>query len=168
MGKIGIFYGSSSGNTQQVAETIASKLNTSDIFDVANVSIEKLLNYDILFLGSSTWGIGDLQDDWDGFIHQLSKQDLSNKKVAVFGTGDSSSYPDSFCDAIGIIAKAAEKAGATIIGSNVDASDYSFDESQAVVNGKFTGLPLDIDNEDDKTNNRIEKWVEQIKSETDI
>ena len=31
--------------------------------------------------------------------------------------------------------------------------------------GKFCGLPLDEDNEDDKTEGRIKAWVEQLKGE---
>lgn len=31
--------------------------------------------------------------------------------------------------------------------------------------GKFCGLPLDVENEDDKTEDRIKGWVAQLKSE---
>jgi flavodoxin I len=170
MKSVGIFYGSSTGNTQSAAEIIAKELGVekSDVFDVGNVDTEKLSGYSVLFFGSSTWGIGELQDDWDGFITKLEKQDLSGKKVAVFGTGDSSSYPDSFCDAIGIIVKAAEKTGAQIIGKGVNAKGYDFDESQAIVDGVFCGLPLDLDNEDDQTESRISQWLEQIKNEAGL
>ncbi len=167
MKKIGIFYGSSSGNTQHVAELIAEKLNVAktEVIDVAKATADRLLNYDLLLLGSSTWGLGDLQDDWEGFIEQLKKANLSGKQVAIFGTGDSSSYPDSFCDAIGIIAEAAEKAGAAIIGKGVPSTDYSFDESMAAKNGTFCGLPIDEDNESNKTEERVTRWVQQIKTE---
>ena len=167
MKKIGIFYGSSSGNTQSVAELIASKLNVdkSHVFDVAKASAAQLLDYDLLLFGSSTWGVGDLQDDWEGFIGQLEKANLAGKQAAVFGTGDSSSYSDSFCDAIGAIADTAEKAGATLVGKGVGVSDYSFDDSQAVKDGAFCGLPIDDDNESDKTEERVNRWLEQIKNE---
>jgi flavodoxin I len=165
MKKTGIFYGSSSGNTQAVAELIASKLNVdkSHVFDVARAHTAQLSDYDLLLFGSSTWGIGDLQGDWEGFIGKLGN--LSGKQVAVFGTGDSSSYSDSFCDAVGLIADAAEKAGATVVGKGVATSDYSFDDSQAVKDGAFCGLPIDADNESDKTEERVTDWVAQIKAE---
>ncbi len=167
MSKKAIFYGSSSGNTQTVAGLIAKGLgiDKNNIIDIADIKPEQLLGYDVLILGSSTWGIGDLQDDWDSFIAKLEKLDLSGKKVAVFGTGDSSSYSDTFCDAVGIIAEAAEKAGATLIGNKTDTSGYSFDDSRAVKNGFFCGLPLDEDNESGKTNERINRWIEQLKQE---
>lgn len=167
MKTVGIFYGSSTGNTEDAAKLIASKLGVSDIIDVAKASGDQLASYQTLLLGSSTWGIGDLQDDWDGFIEQLKKQDLSGKTVAVFGCGDSSSYSDSFCDAIGHIAQAAQEAGATLVGC-VDASGYEYDDSQSVKDGKFQGLPLDFDNESDKTEQRVSDWVEQLKTEAGI
>lgn len=167
MSKIGLFYGSSLGNTQNVALQIAQALDVdkSNIVDIANATSEMLLAYDVLILGSSTWGTGDLQDDWEGFIDTLEKINLSDKKVAVFGTGDSSSYSDTFCDAIGTIAQAAEKAGATPIGGKVSTSDYSYDSSRAERDGAFCGLPLDEDNESDKTKERINSWVAQLKLE---
>lgn len=165
MKKVGLFYGSSSGNTQSAAGTIAQGLDISknDLYDVAKVKPEQLLAYDVLILGSSTWGLGDLQDDWEGF--GLEKLDLTGKKVAIFGTGDSSSYCDTYCDAIGLLAEAVEQAGATLIGTGTDTSGYSFDESKAVREGVFCGLPLDEDNESDKTQERISKWIEQLKAE---
>ena len=166
MSNKGIFYGSSSGNTQNAAELIAKGLNIdkTNVSDIAKAKQEALQGYDVLLFGSSTWGLGDLQDDWETFIDKLKKMDLSGKKVAVFGTGDSSSYPDTFCDAIGIIAEAAQEAGATIVGK-VNVADYSFDSSKAVWDGVFCGLPLDEDNETDKTNERVARWVAQLKSE---
>ncbi|MDR2563048.1 MAG: flavodoxin [Prevotellaceae bacterium] len=169
MSKKGIFYGSSSGNTQNVAGLIAAGLGIaeSDVFDVATATSEKLLGYDVLLLGSSTLGYGDLQDDWETFIGKLEKTDLSGKKVAVFGTGDSSAYSDTFCDSIGLIAEAAEKAGATLVGAGIDASGYSFDDSKALKDGAFCGLPIDEDNEPAKTRERVEGWIERLKAEID-
>ncbi len=167
MSKKGVFYGSSTGNTQGAAEAIAKGLGVDkgDIIDISKASPEQMLSYDILILGSSTWGLGDLQDDWEGFIGNFEKMNLSGKKVAVYGTGDSSSYSDTFCDAVGIIAEAAQKAGATLIGNHTATSDYSFDDSRAVKNGVFCGLPLDEENESDKTSKRISQWLELLKPE---
>ena len=169
MSKKGVFYGSSTGNTQSAAEAIAKGLgiDKADVIDITKASQDSILSYDALILGSSTWGVGDLQDDWEDFIGKLKKINLSDKKVAVFGTGDSSSYSDTFCDAIGIIAEVAQQAGATITGK-VETSGYTFDESKAVWDGVFCGLPLDDDNESDKTDERISNWVTQLKSELEF
>ncbi|MDR1561860.1 MAG: flavodoxin [Dysgonamonadaceae bacterium] len=163
MNKIGIFYGSSGGNTQNVAKTIAKKLNVSDndVYNVAKAGANDLIPYEILLLGSSTWGYGDLQDDWESFIKIISSVDLTNKKIALFGCGDSSSYPDTFCSAMGIIYKTVSKK-AEIIGLT-GTDGYSFDDSEAIINGQFAGLAIDEDNESNLTEERINNWVEALK-----
>jgi flavodoxin len=42
---------------------------------------------------------------------------------------------------------------------------YEFDESKAVVDGKFVGLVLDDYNEPNKTDDRIKAWVAHIQPE---
>jgi len=165
MKKTGIFYGSSTGTTEDIAKRIAAKLgvDSSDIFDVADVDADAIDPYEAVLFGSSTWGAGDLQDDWEDFIKKVAKADLSAKTVAIFGTGDASSFSDTFCDAIGTIYQAAKSAGATIIGF-VSIDGYSFDDSTAVIDGNFVGLPLDELNEDSKTDSRIDAWVTQLKA----
>ena len=166
MGNIGIFYGSSGGNTARVAGRIATKLGAvgdSDIYDVGKAKAEHLTPYDVLLLGSSTWGMGDLQDDWEGFLKTVAAADLSGKKVALFGCGDALSYPDTFCNAMGAIYRAV-KDKATVLGFT-ETDDYSFDDSEAVVDGHFVGLALDEDNESSLTEERIDRWVEQLKKE---
>lgn len=105
MKTIGIFYGSSNGTTESVAKQIAEKLGvkSSDIHDVGQASPADFASYEVLLLGSSTWGMGDLQDDWYDFLPKIKKLDLSGKLVGLFGCGDSSSFSDTFCDAIGTI-----------------------------------------------------------------
>lgn len=166
MKQIAIFYGSSSGTTEDIAGRIAGKLgvDSSNVFDVANASTADTSSFDVLVLGSSTWGFGELQDDWDSFLPQLKKADLSGKTVAIFGTGDSSSYSDTFCDAIGIIYKELQGTRCTFCGA-IPTSGYTYDESAAEIDGKFVGLPLDEVNEDDETDSRIDGWIEQLKSE---
>lgn len=166
MTKIGIFYGSTTGNTQNAAFSIAKELNISneDIIEISKATPEKMMEYDILLLGSSTWGYGDLQDDWQSFMGVFSSMKLSGKKVAVFGTGDSYGFSDTFCDSIGIIAEAAQAAGAEIIGNSVDISGYSAMESKAVVDGDYVGLALDQENEGTLTDERISAWTEGLKN----
>ena len=105
MNKIGVFYGSTTGTTEDVAHRIAEKLNVpnGDIHDASKLNDELVKEYDVLVLGTSTWGAGELQDDWYDGIKVLKKCDLSHKYVALFGCGDSDSYSDTFCDAIGIL-----------------------------------------------------------------
>lgn len=165
MSKIGIYYGSTTGNTQDVAEEIAKKLNITkdDIHDVAKADAN-FSSYDTILFGSSTMGFGDLQDDWEYYIEKVEKSDLSNKTVALFGCGDSSSYSDTFGDAIGKIYQVIKDKGCKIIGQ-VDTNGYTYDDSEAVIDNRFIGLLVDNDNEADKTSERIENWIELLKKE---
>ncbi|MPN62929.1 Flavodoxin 1 [bioreactor metagenome] len=42
---------------------------------------------------------------------------------------------------------------------------YTYDDSTAVIDGLWVGLPIDEDNEYDLTQERLEKWVESLKQE---
>lgn len=156
-----VIYGSSTGTCQNIAQNIAGKLGVEAI-DVTALTNDVVKANDNLILGTSTWGAGDMQDDWYDGIKVLKSAGLQGKMVAIFGCGDSESYSDTFCGGMRELYNAAQKEGATIIGS-VDASDYTYDDSEAVVDGHFVGLALDDVNEDDKTENRIEAWIAAIK-----
>lgn len=158
----GIIFGSSMGNTEEAANLIASNLGIDNVLNVADTDAKTINSFDKLIIGSSTWGSGDLQDDWDSF--DFDSLDVSGKTVALFGLGDSSSYGDTYCDAMGIIYDKLTQKGANIIGQ-VSTDGYSFDESRSVKDGKFVGLALDADNESDQTEERIKKWTESIKSQ---
>lgn len=58
MKKIGIFYGSATGTTEKTARRIGSLLGVGDdhIFNVANTAPSKSGDYELLILGTSTWG----------------------------------------------------------------------------------------------------------------
>ncbi len=163
MKKTAVFYGSSTGNTETAANAIASKLG-ADLFNVDSSPADKFAEYDNLIFGTSTWGVGDLQDDWEDFISELEEADLDGKVVAIFGLGDSATYPDSFVDGIGTIYNTVKDKGCKVVGFT-ETEGYDYEESTAEVDGKFVGLPLDEDNEGDMTDERIEKWTEQLKGE---
>ena len=114
METIGIFYGSTTGRTQEIVEAAASKLGNCELIDVAKASKEDLAKYNNLILAASTYGDGDLQTDWEDFATNLSEDDFAGKIVAIIGLGDQDSYSDTFCDSIGLLANIAKKA--TIIG----------------------------------------------------
>lgn len=119
---------------------------------------EQMSDYDLIILGTSTWGDGEVQDDWYDALNTLKGLSLSGKKVAIFGVGDSESYPDTFCGGMKALYDAACETGAEIL-PGVDASAYNYSASDSVVNGKFVGLALDETNEADKTDGRISSWV---------
>ncbi|PAF53419.1 flavodoxin [Helicobacter sp. 13S00482-2] len=163
MKKVGIFYGSDSGNTQTICEKIADKLGkeNTELIDVAKASKDQLLGFDNLILASSTYGSGDLQTDWEDFIGSLDEADFSGKTVALVGLGDQDTYSDTFCDALYHLYDKAK--GGKLIGQT-STDGYTFDDSKGVDGGKFVGLAIDEDNQDDMTDSRIDAWVSQIKS----
>lgn len=160
MKKTIVVYGSSTGTNEGIAGDIAAKLGTEAI-SASKLSAEIIAQNDNLILGTSTWGCGEVQDDWYDGLKAIKSSDLSGKTVAIFGNGDSASYSDTFCGGMIEIYNAAKAAGATIIGA-VDTEGYSFDGSEAVVDGKFVGLALDNDNEESETPGRIESWLNDI------
>ena len=146
MKKIGIFYGSTTGTTESVAEQIASHLGvgSSEVYNVGNTDAKVAEEYELLILGSSTWGSGELQDDWYDFLEQLAGKNLSGKKIALFGCGDAMSFGSTFCDAVGIIYEKLQGTGATFIGT-VDPSDYTYDASTAEIDGQLDSCILSGD-----------------------
>lgn len=166
MKKTCIVYGSTTGTCEGLASKIADKLGIApaDVINVNSFKSEMIAQYDNFILGTSTWGAGDMQDDWYGDgLKVLQTNDLTGKTVAIFGCGDSASYSDTFCGGMAELYDAVTKQGATVVGK-VDADDYTYEASAAVINDEFVGLALDEDNESDKTDGRIDKWIEQIKN----
>jgi flavodoxin I len=155
-----VIYGSSTGTCESIAEKIAQKLGC-EALNVQELSADVVAQNHNLILGTSTWGAGVLQDDWYDGLSVLKNADLSGKTIALFGCGDCSTYSDTFVGGIGELYDGIKQSGAKFIGA-VSTDGYTFDESSAVVDGKFIGLPLDDINEDDKTDERINAWVAQI------
>lgn len=165
MKKTGIFYGSTTGTTEEIARKIAKQLGVadSDVHDAAKLTEALVNDYEALLLGTSTWGDGDLQDDWYDAVKVLQGMDLSSKIIALFGCGDSDSYTDTFCDGMGILYNDLQATGAKFCGS-VSTDGYTFDNSIAVADGKFVGLAIDEVNEDGNTDERIAHWVDTLKN----
>lgn len=161
MKKTVIIYGSTTGTCEDLAGRIAAKLGVDNVINVTDFNDSVIADNDNLILGTSTWGAGEVQDDWYDGIKVINSADLSGKTVALFGCGDSDSYADTFVGGLAEIYNAAKEAGANIIGA-VPTDGYTFDDSEAVVDGKFVGLALDEVNEDNKTDERIDAWVAQI------
>lgn len=163
MSKIGIFYGSTTGSTQHVAGLVAEALQvpSEQVHSVDKLDSALVDEYDTLVLGTSTWGSGELQDDWYDALDILKAMDLSKHKVALFGCGDSMSYSDTFCAAMGEIYENLLATGATFVGK-CSIEGYTFDESPAVVDNQFVGLAIDEDNEGDMTEARIKAWISSV------
>ncbi len=165
MANIGIFYGSTSGNTQKVAEKIQKLFggDAANLYSIQKASTQDLNKYQYLLFGTSTWGIGELQDDWADGLSKLDQVDFAGKTVALFGSGDPESYPDSFVDAIGILYEKVMAKGAAVIGF-WPTDGYTYEASRTEKDGRFVGLVIDEDNQGHLTDERIKTWVEELKA----
>ncbi|PPT11165.1 Flavodoxin 1 [Geitlerinema sp. FC II] len=170
MAVIGIFYGSTSGVTEEIAEKIHEEIGEDlcDLYSMADDydDFEDLLNYNYLILGCSTWGAGEVQNDWREplFDMEVEKPDFSGKTIALFGSGDCTGHGKHFVGALGTLHDQFKALGAKIVGA-VSTEDYSFEQSTAIRDGKFVGLPLDEVNESDKTEKRLADWLEILKAD---
>jgi len=163
MSKIAIVYGSSTGETKGVAEKIKGYFEDADIYDVSDITIDQLQPYTYLILGTSTTGIGDLQDDWEIFLPKFEKMNFAGKTVALFGLGDSASFSTSYAGGMSHIYRILV-GKANIIGS-VSTNGYTFDDSESVVSDHFIGLAIDQENEPEKTDERVATWVNELKKD---
>ena len=168
MKKIGMFWGSSSDNTKTAAEFMEEYLEMNDVeiesFDIAEVDLEKILEFDNIIIGCPTWNIGELQEDWDAVFSDYEKLDFNGKTAAFFGCGDQVGYPDNFLDALGILGKPFLANGGKLIGK-CSRDDYEFRESAGLEGDQLLGLGLDYDNEDEKCEDQMIMWLENIMGE---
>ncbi|MCL4258298.1 MAG: flavodoxin [Anaerolineales bacterium] len=171
MATIGLFFGSSTGNTENAAEQIQKLLQAAghevNLLNVYSESVKSMEQYEYLVLGIPTWDIGEIQEDWKNVWDELDTLELAGKKVAVFGQGDQRGYPATFQDCIGLLGRKVRERGASLVGF-MSTEGFTFDESLGLEDGKFMGLSLDDDNQRDLTEGRIAAWVPQIISEFGI
>ncbi|MDR3090428.1 MAG: flavodoxin [Desulfobulbaceae bacterium] len=115
-----IVYGSTTGNTESVAEKIADVLRDKGmavtVKNVTAVSVSELGgDNDLTVLGSSTWGDEDIefQEDFAELYEHLGDAALHGKNVAIFGCGDSA-YTH-FCGAVDLLEESMEKLKANVV-----------------------------------------------------
>lgn len=116
MEKAIVIYGSSTGNTEKLAQILAKDLEqrfSVTLKDVVDAKPKDMEDKDLIILGSSTWNDGELQEDFQDFYDEMDSVDLKGKKAAVFGAGDSSW--DEFCRAVDIIEQKVKEINGQII-----------------------------------------------------
>lgn len=164
---VGIFYAPSGGSVHKVARQIKQKLmdEQPEMFCISEITAEKMLDYHNLILvcsslGRNTWE-REQKDKWSVFIPQMRKIDLNGRKVAIVGLGDHVTYQNNFVDGIGFMADVVTEIKGVLVGQT-STVDYVFNDSKALRDGAFAGLPLDEDFEPEKTDRRIDDWLERI------
>ncbi|PIE58517.1 MAG: flavodoxin [Desulfobulbus propionicus] len=145
MPKALVVYGSTTGNTETVANTIGEVLQAqgveATVKNVTDTTIEELGGeYDVTLLGSSTWGDDEIefQEDFEPFYEQIGDaKQLSGKNVALFGCGDTS-Y-EYFCGAVDKLEEAMGDLGAKIVNE-----------------------PLRIDGDPGDAEGETKEWAEEV------
>jgi flavodoxin I len=171
MAKVGIFFGSDTGNTRKVAKAIHKQLGevADKPVNIQKATVDDLLAYDILILGSPTYGDGELpglssgnqNESWEEFLPTLAGADFSGKTIALYGLGDQVGYGDNFVDALGFLFDAFSDVGATFIGFT-STEGYDYNRSKGVFDDQFVGLVLDEDNQKELTDVRLNDWLDAI------
>ncbi|UJF19669.1 flavodoxin FldB [Vibrio sp. SS-MA-C1-2] len=162
---IGLFYGSSTCYTEMAAEKIRDHIGKEivDIYNIKDINSDKMLSYDLLILGISTWDFGEIQEDWQEVWHQLDALELNNKVIALFGLGDQEGYGEWYLDAMGLLHDELAATGASFIGYWPN-QGYEFTASKALTQDEshFVGLALDEDSQYELSDERITTWCDQV------
>lgn len=174
MANVGIFYGTSTGSTEDVADQIKDAFgdDADGPFDVDALEgpvKESFEKYDAIVCGTPTWNTGaDTERSGTGWdeIYYTSMTELSieGKHVAVFGCGDQSSYAENFADATGELHDVFQNLGAKLFGYTSQ-EGYEHEASKAIRGDLFCGLICDAVNQDELTGERVKNWVDQLKTE---
>ena len=164
--RIKLIYGSDTGNTELVTEDLVKLLGNVEVTTVADLTSEDW-DHDKFILGIPTWYDGELQSDWEDYFEEFKTINFTGKTVAIFGLGDQLGYDEWFCDGIGILAEVILKNGGRVIGYTDKDESYDFDTTpkSIIKDDVFYGLCIDEDNQGELTQERLSKWVEQIKLE---
>lgn len=120
MSKVLIVYGSTTGNTEALAEILGRLIqeagHETTLLNAADASAPGLCDgWDMILFGCSAWGDDEiiLQDDFDALFQQFDLINAKGHKGACFATGDSNfTY---FCGAVDVIEAALERLGADVV-----------------------------------------------------
>lgn len=143
MAKVVIIYGSTTGNTETVSEIIEKNLSAKGLQvvrkNVTDAEFSDLDSADLVLFGCSTWGEDEieLQDDFTPFYESMDKAPIADRKIAVFGCGDSScTY---FCGAVDAI-----------------------EEKVSELSGKLVVEGLKIDGDPSDSRDEINTWADEV------
>ena len=164
-GNVGLFYGTSTGNTENVASYFESEVEVVSYID----DLTDANSYDGYIFGVPTWHTdADTErsgTSWDERLYKtLPSMNFKGKKIAIYGVGDAVNYPENFCDAMGELYDCFEKAGAQVFGAT-PTDIIEFSDSKSVRDGKFVGMVFDEDNEPEKSEERVTFWIKMLKDE---
>ena len=168
MEKIAIFFGPLDGSVHRIAKLVASKIGQEkvDLIHIASASAADLDKYTRIIFGISTIGKDTWQQkfdntDWSHFFPIVNSFNFTGKNVAIYGLGDHITYAYHFVDSMGLLGKTVKSRGGKTYGS-VSTEGYTFQDSDAIMDGQFIGLPVDEDFEPELTEERVTNWINAL------
>ncbi len=171
MSKTAIFFGPEKGSVNRVATLIRNLIGPEkvELIPVKNATFKDFTRFNqIIFgistVGKETWDGKPATSDWGKFLPQVGQGDFAGKTIAIYGLGDHITYSSNFVDFMGLLARELMKTEARIVGQ-VPTDGYEFDESAAIFDGMFIGLPLDEDFEPELTPGRVKKWIFKLEKD---
>ena len=161
-----IIYSFNSVKSAKIAEKVQAAFNDKAIkmVNAEDITEEEFMAYDNYILGVPTWFDGELPNYWDEFVPAIEDMKLKGKTFALYGLGDQKGYPENFLDAVGILGKLLEQQGGKLVGFT-STDGYNFEGSNALRDNKFMGLAIDFENQGKMNNDRVTKWVDELKKE---
>lgn len=174
MNKIGLFFGTETGTTRLIAKKI-HKLLGDELADkpvnVNRITPADMLQYDVLILGTPSYGVGAipgrsagcLEANWEEFLVQMDSPDFSGKRIAFFGLGAQERYSDRFASSLMALYQQFKGWGAEIVADDWENEGYTFNHSDSLKDGRFVGLIIDQRTQGMYTDERLAKWVERVK-----
>jgi flavodoxin I len=175
MSKTAIFYSPEGGSVNRVAIELGEMIGNEKVvlIPVKKAEKEDITKYSqLIFVGSTVgadhWSNETVVNEWPGFFSMVDEISFEDKKAAIVGLGNSVLYPEHFADGMAHLYKQLSDKNANIYGF-VDAEGYTFEDSEALNDeGLFCGLPLDEDNEEELTAERLEHWISRLKPDFDF
>lgn len=116
LNKVCIVYASMTGNTEEISNIIKDTLNEKievDSFAMDLIDVADVLHYDFILLGAYTYGDGDIPYEAEDFYDQLDETNLTGKKFACFGSGDS--FYEYYCHAPVLFERRIEERGGIVV-----------------------------------------------------
>jgi len=162
MPSVGIFFASTSGRTESVADRIARHLTPlrPEMHRIESSQPVDLLRFDVLILGSPTYGRGQMHHEWLSWKDHVARIDLSEKAVGLFVLGDQRFHGRTFAGAVDHLCDLVQSTG-TRPRAQWPTDGYHAPglEQRAA---PFPGLVVDEINQRRSTEQRVQRWCAQF------
>lgn len=165
-----LVYATTSNRTRRVADFIGDQLCIHldlevDAFNINDIHLSSLQEYDLIVAGSPTYGRGELHSSWQLAAPSVSSLDLSNSKVALFALGDQRYHKETFGRALKHLHVAFALTGALLVGRTLVAEYQFMHCPDFAQDGTLPGLLLDEITQKRLSHQRIEKWIASVLKE---